>query len=1042
MSRVKKRWEDEQLLHIGRGTSHTDFSRKPEEDCRISLNGNWQFLYLKAPEYSPEGFEDANYDDSGWETIETPSCWEMKGYGQMHYTDVWYLFPVNPPFVPSENPTGIYRRTVKVPKAWDEKQKFLRFEGVGSAFDLWVNGYHAGYSKGSRLSSEFNVSDYMHPGENQVTVRVYKWSDGTYLECQDMWWYGGIYRDVTLVARPKFGIEDYVVEAGLDDNYKEGILIQNIAAAKEADHVQWRLEDGDGREIASGIEKLECGCGKIRTNVGEVHAWSAEIPALYRVNLKLCGKKGLEDVMDEAEVITGFRKVEVRGSNFLVNGKPILINGVNLHDFSPSGGAVVCRKTVEDQLCMMKRYNINAIRCAHYPKMPYFYNLCDKYGFYVIDEADLETHGFEWIERYEWLNNEESWREAYIDRALRMVKEHRNHPCILMWSLGNESSVGKNFNASAEAIRRLDTSRLIHYESDYGADITDVYSTMYTRLDGLLKIGESNDCHGKPHILCEYGHAMGNGPGNLEEYQKLFRKYDRLQGGFIWEWYDHGIKKQDKDGKTTWWYGGDFGDEPNNSNFCMDGLLRPDGTASTGLLHYKQVIAPVRAEAVQLSKGLVKVKNLYDFKDLSNVAMEYQIVHDETVDASGRIEELCAEAGQETLVKIPYRLGRRELGSDYYLNLSFVYKNAVNYGPAGAEIGREQFLLPVYGVEMKEEWDSVLPNGKETNLSSSPMEEKTADSFGYVERKELVLKETAIQAEIIGEGFEAAFDKVTGRLIRYEAEGKRLILSGPSMNLWRAPIDNDMYKVKEWKDKYFLHRQQEQLEEFLIEKDGKELFVKVRTHFSPLSMAFGFKVCYLWHIRRNGELRLSLDMKGFRYSSFMPEFIPRIGIEMFLPHDMKNIVWYGLGPEENYCDMKAAALMGVYRKTVEEMHVEYAKPQENGHREEVRWLGVGDGEKCLLICSEKGIGMDVHDYTIEALERARHVGEIERCKETVVHLDAKHSGVGSNSCGEEQMYVNKTKLNDYSMRLVLKCVECESIIEESKKIRVKREEHR
>ena len=1042
MSRVKKRWEDEQLLHIGRGASHTDFSRKPEEDCRISLNGNWQFLYLKAPEYSPEGFEDANYDDSGWETIETPSCWEMKGYGQMHYTDVWYLFPVNPPFVPSENPTGIYRRTVKVPKDWDEKQKFLRFEGVGSAFDLWVNGYHAGYSKGSRLSSEFNVSDYMHPGENQVTVRVYKWSDGTYLECQDMWWYGGIYRDVTLVARPKFGIEDYVVEAGLDDNYKEGILIQNIAAAKEADHVQWRLEDGDGREIASGIEKLECGCGKIRTNVGEVQGWSAEIPALYRVNLKLCGKKGLEDVMDEAEVITGFRKVEVRGSNFLVNGKPILINGVNLHDFSPSGGAVVCRKTVEDQLCMMKRYNINAIRCAHYPKMPYFYSLCDKYGFYVIDEADLETHGFEWIERYEWLNNEESWREAYIDRALRMVKEHRNHPCILMWSLGNESSVGKNFNASAEAIRRLDTSRLIHYESDYGADITDVYSTMYTRLDGLLKIGESNDCHGKPHILCEYGHAMGNGPGNLEEYQKLFRKYDRLQGGFIWEWYDHGIKKQDKDGKTTWWYGGDFGDEPNNSNFCMDGLLRPDGTASTGLLHYKQVIAPVRAEAVQLSKGLVKVKNLYDFKDLSNVAMEYQIVHDETVDASGRIEELYAEAGQETLVKIPYRLGRREPGSDYYLNLSFVYKNAVNYGPARAEIGREQFLLPVYGVEMKEEWDSVLPDGKETNLSSSAMEEKTADSFGYVERKELVLKETAVQAEIFGEGFEAAFDKVTGRLIRYEAEGKSLILSGPSMNLWRAPIDNDMYKVTDWKDKYFLHRQQEQLEEFLIEKDGKEVFVKVCTHFSPLSMAFGFKVCYLWHIRRNGELRLSLDMKGFRYSSFMPEFIPRIGIEMVLPPDMKNIVWYGLGPEENYCDMKAAALMGVYRKTVEEMHVEYAKPQENGHREEVRWLGVGDGEKCLLICSEKGIGMDVHDYTIEALERARHVGEIERCKETVVHLDAKHSGVGSNSCGEEQMYVNKTKLNDYSMRLVLKCVEYESIIEESKKIRVKREEHR
>ncbi len=1034
MSRVKKHWEDEQLLHIGRCAPHTDYVRASGNECRISLNGSWQFLYIRAPEYSPEGFFDADFPDRGWDTLTVPSCWEMKGYGKMHYTDVWYLFPINPPFVPSENPTGIYRRTVTLPEGWGDKRKILRFDGAGSAFDVWVNGHHAGYSKGSRLTSEFDITRLVCPGENQITVRVYKWSDGTYLECQDMWWYGGIYRDVTLIARPKAGIEDYAVEAGLDDSYKEGILTQDIAASKEAERAEWRLTDMNGTEIAAGTEKLEEGRARIRTNVGRVRPWSAEIPSLYKVTLKLYGREAASEILDEAEVVTGFRRVEVRGSNFLVNGVPILINGVNMHDFSPAGGAAVSRETVEEHLRMMKRYNINAVRCAHYPKMPYFYGLCDKYGFYVIDEADLETHGFEWIEKYEWLNNEESWREAYIDRAVRMVKEHRNHPCILMWSLGNESSVGKNFDASAEEIRRLDASRLIHYESDYAADITDVYSTMYTRLEGLKRIGESNDCHGKPHILCEYGHAMGNGPGNLEEYQKLFRKYERLQGGFIWEWYDHGIEKKDKDGNTTWWYGGDFGDEPNNSNFCMDGLLRPDGTASPGLIHYKQVIAPVKAEAADLSDGTVRIRNLFDFRDLSDIVLEYQVVHGETVDASGRIEELCARAGEEVLVKLPYTIGEPEPGSDYYLNLSFVSKSSADYAPAGFEIGTGQFLLPA----------GALASGAADRIENESEH-----------RSALEVKETAAWAEITGEDFSVVFDKVTGKLTSYEVRGKQMITAGPSLNLWRAPIDNDMYKVADWKEKYFLHRQQEQMEEFEICRkpleglpgtgceaggDDDGVTVRVRTHFAPLSMAFGFKGCYTWSIRRSGELNLSLEMKGFQYSGFIPEFIPRIGIEMRIPEEMKNIAWYGLGPEENYCDMKSAARMGIYRKTVEEMHEEYAKPQENGHREEVQWLAAGDKEESLLICSDRGVGIDVHDYTIESLERARHAGEIRRCDETVLHIDAKHSGLGSNSCGEEQTYANKTKLNDYSMRLVFKCVRNEAVVEESRKVKVKENE--
>ena len=384
-------------------------------------------------------------------------------------------------------------------------------------------------------------------------------------------------------------------------------------------------------------------------------------------------KNGMAE--DEITIRIGFRKIELKGCNFLVNGQPILLSGVNMHDFSPKGGGTVEKAVVEEDMRLMKQHNINAIRCSHYPKQPYFYELCDYYGFYVIDVADLETHGFEWIEKYEWLNEEPSWKEAYCDRSVRMVKEHRNHPCILMWSLGNESSTGTNFTASAEAIRSVDGSRLIHYESDYEADITDVYSTMYTRLDGMRKIGENNDCHGKPHILCEYCHAMGNGPGNMEDYQEMFRKYDRMQGGFIWEWYDHGIETKDKDGNVTYYYGGDYGDSPNNSNFCMDGLLRPDRVPSTGLIHYKQVIAPVKAELLDAEEGKVRIYNLRYFKSLEDVSVKYEIMHDDQKDCEGIIERLEAAPQGYHDICVPVKPENVEEETEYYLNLIFTYNS-------------------------------------------------------------------------------------------------------------------------------------------------------------------------------------------------------------------------------------------------------------------------------------------------------------------------------------------------------------------------------
>lgn len=1004
MKRERKQWENEEILQIGRREAHTDFKRHDNFSEKLSLNGEWKFLFLKAPEYSPEHFEEKNYADESWDEIKVPGCWERNGYGKLHYTDVWYLFPINPPFVPSENPTAIYRRSFEVKEGWKNEKIILRFDGVSSAYDVWINGTHVGYSKVSRLGSEFDITDYCETGENQITVRVYRWSDGTYLECQDMWWYSGIFRDVTVYTEPKKAVNDYIVDADLDKTYENGILKQTICADVAADRAVWKLWK-ESKEIAGGEISLENGCGEATDLVGKVESWNAEEPNLYRVEVTLY--EG-EQPVDVIETQTGFRKIENDGKNFRVNGKVILLNGVNLHDFSPKGGATVDPAVVEQDLILMKQHNINAIRCSHYPKASYFYDLCDRYGFYVIDEADLETHGFEWIEKYEWLNEEESWKNAYCDRSSRMVKEHRNHPSIIMWSLGNESSTGANFDASAAGIRALDNTRLIHYEGDFEADITDVYSTMYTRLDGMKRIAEGNDAHGKPHILCEYGHSMGNGPGNLEEYQELFRKYPRLQGGFIWEWYDHGIEEKDANGNTTYYYGGDYGDAPNNSNFCMDGLLRPDRVPSTGLEAYKQVIAPVKFTLEDAESGELKIESRYQFRTMEHAALIWKVVHDEEIICEGKVEELEIEPEKAGKIILPYKVEEILPETDYYLNLSLVYKEANQYADAGMEIAHAQFKLPYH-------------------KSGKAQQETKGAALEVIKSKTRVI--------VQNDQVEMVFDRVRGKLLTMKKEGKLWITEGPSLNLQRATIDNDMYKIVDWREKYFLYRQQEQCECFRVQQKNEAVEIEIHTHFSLLSQAFGFKGIYTYIIYPDGAVSLDLKMNGFKYSKFVPEFIPRIGIEFKMPGEMRNVAWYGLGPEENYPDMKAAAFVGLYHKKLEEMHVEYAMPQENGHRGEVRWLAVGNEKESMLVKAETPVGIDVHDYTIEALDKAKHIGEIEKCDETVVHIDAKHSGVGSNSCGEEQLYANKTRINDYEMKLWISCTENGRLTEESKKVR-------
>ena len=1041
MKRAKKRWEDETLLHIGRSEAHADFHRSADKGKELLLDGEWKFLFLPAPEYSPEGFFESDFPCGDWDKIPVPSCLERQGYGKPHYTDVWYLFPVNPPFVPPDNPTGIYRRSFTLAPEETGGRTVIRFDGVSSAFDLWVNGQHAGYSKVSRLGSEFDITRLVHEGENQLTVRTYRWSDGTYLECQDMWWWSGIFRSVRLLILPECPILDLQVTAGYDERTGQGALCaevfcgadvrgggctlsdgsDEIAAggghtgertlaqenSKESEHIiEWKLSDGSGRQVASGTEDTWADRGegkkslKFSASVPEVIPWNAEKPYLYRLEVRLLDG---EHAADEVYTAAGFRTVRISGHQFLVNGCPILLNGVNLHDYSPKGGLTVEREVVTEDLMLMKRYNINAIRCSHYPKASWFYELCDELGFYVIDEADLENHGFEWIEHYDWLNNLDSWKAAYTDRVLRMIREHRNHPCILMWSLGNEASTGSNFDAAAEAARREDPTRLIHYEGDPKADITDVYSTMYTRLAQLKEIGEGNDGHGKPHILCEYGHCMGNGPGNLEEYQELFRKYDRLQGGFLWEWYDQGLEEKGPDGKTVYRYGGDYGDFPNNGNFCLDGLLTPDRRASSGLLHYSQVIAPVGASLTDRKNLIFRIENRKFFTGLDDLALTAEYLRDGDI--------ICAE--EVPLPEIPprgygeIRLSFPEAGEDgaeYLVNLLFRRKEGSAFARKGDQAAAFQFLV-------KESGDPETERSENRKPDADPGESR-----------EPAVTETPVRLMVSASDAAFVFDKVKGKLLTVTRNGETVIQNGPRLTWRRAAIDNDMYKRGDWEKKYFLDQETEEAESFETGREmtpeGPCVRVAIQTYFSSLSMAFGFRAGYVYRIFSDGSFRLSVKLKGFARTPFVPQFIPRIGLEMVLPREYQNVTWYGLGPMENYPDMKSAARLGIYEQTVDGFHEGYIRPQENGHRCETRWICIAEpGGTEIRAEAASPLGFDVHDYTIDALQAAAHDDELKRGGDTVLHLDAKHSGLGSNSCGEEQTFPNKTKLNDYVMDL-------------------------
>ena len=867
-----------------------------------------------------------------------------------------------------------------------EKDTVLKFHGVDSAFDVWVNGNHVGFGKVSRLPSEFDITGFVKTGENDITVRVYKWSDGTYLEDQDMWWLSGIYRDVELINEEKNAVLDLRVNGTLDDSYKNGFFTAGITMKQAGTNLGWKLSY-KGKTVLEGELVSEGKDICIEAEIPEVHTWTAETPELYEFT-----------VMTENQEVTvrcGFRKIEIKDKNFRVNNQVILLNGVNHHDYNPREGRRVTREQMESDIRLMKQYNINAVRCSHYPANEYFYDLCDEYGLYVINEADLECHGFEWVENYTWITDDETWKDAYVDRSVRMVKRDRNHPSIIMWSMGNESAFGCNFRSAAEAIRELDDTRLVHYEGDFEAEVTDVYSTMYTRLKGLKEIAEYQIKGDKPHVMCEYGHAMGNGPGGLKAYQDMYRKYKRLQGGFLWEWYDHGIYTEEKD-KKYYKYGGNYGDFPTNGNFCIDGILMPDRTPSPGMEEYKQIIAPVEITAVEGSMNKIQIRNYYDFLNLDTTTLYWEVKAEDQMIQDGTVEGLSVAPHEGKIITLPITAFELQENTDYYLNLTVCQKEERNYAPAGYEIKKVQIPMQI-----------------------------RKDGFSVTEGQGgLTVENSRVTAK---------FSTVFGKLISFGKDGKEYLTEGPRMNVYRATIDNDMYKKEDWMNKYFIQKPVEETEYVSCLKEDHKVIVRIGTFFSCYNQSWGFECDYTYTVYSCGQMKVEIQGKAVQRGKLEPAFLPRIGVIMKGNKNFQKTMWYGMGPGESYVDSKAASIMGIYENTVDGMMTDYVFPQENGHHEQVKWFRIGDGKDGLLCKMEEKLGLNLANYTDESLEKAQHPFEIEKADDVIIHLDYRQSGLGSNSCGEEQLEENKVKLQDFAMAFTVQAAECGTEIRKARK---------
>ena len=949
---------------------------REESDRMQLLNGTWKFQYFNSIYDIQDSFFEKNYDTENFDEIQVPSVWQMAGYDTHQYTNIRYPFPFDPPYVPQDIPCGAYVHTFEYSRDEKAPKSFLNFEGVDSCFYVWINGSYIGYSQVSHMTSEFDVTDVLQDGTNTVAVLVMKWCDGSYLEDQDKFRMSGIFRDVYILKRPKQAISDYHIKTRIEDMLAKVEIEMKFYSPL---NVKISIEDRNGAVVALGSIAEE---GTAVLEIASPELWNTENPYLYKLILET-----------ENEVIVdhiALRKIEIKDQVIYLNGQKIKFRGVNRHDSDPVTGFTISLEQLTTDLTLMKQHNFNAIRSSHYPNAPFFYEMCDKYGFMVIDEADIEAHGPFMIYRKEdtdynrfkrWnekIADDPVWEEAIVDRVKLMVERDKNRFCIVMWSMGNESAYGCNFEKALEWTKNFDPDRITQYESaryrnydeTYDYSNLDVYSRMYP---ALSEIQEYLDKDGsKPFLLVEYCHSMGNGPGDFEDYFQMIQDNDKMCGGFVWEWCDHAIAHGTaENGKTIYAYGGDHGEEIHDGNFCMDGLVYPDRTVHTGLLEYKNVYRPARVISYDKESGELVLHNYLDFDNLKDyVKISYELTQDGLVISKGILPEFSVAPHGEG--KTNLKINVPENGK-CYLKLIYHLKKEL-------PLLDEDHILGFDEIEVSKE-------DTKCKLAEKWIPKTVVDS-------ELQVNENDTQIHIKGREFAYTIDKRTALFTEMKFAGREYLNHPMELNIWRAPTDNDMYIKSEWKK---AHYDKAYTRAYTTEVVQGKHGVKITSHASVVAETVQkiLDVTITWKIEAAGKI--DADIAVTKDDEF-PD-LPRFGVRMFLDKKLSAVRYFGMGPQESYCDKHQAASHGLYRADVGDLHEDYIRPQENGSHYDCEYVELNNSRYGIVASAEKAFSFNASYYTQEELEKKTHNYELIESDSVVFCVDYALNGIGSNSCG-------------------------------------------
>ncbi len=991
-------WENSRVFAEGRETPRaTAFPYDSREsalkaDATVSsyyrnLNGNWKFKFSTKPDDRPADFYRNGYDVSGWDEIEVPSNWEMKGYGVPIYTNTTYPFPMNPPYIPhDDNPVGSYKRSFEIPSDWNGRRVYLHFDGSTAGMYVWVNGKKVGYVQSTKNPAEFDITEFVTPGKNDVACEVYRWTDGSYLEDQDFWRLSGIDRNVYLYSTAQERIQDFTITQDLTPNYKAGVFgvkvnLRNYASEASKGKLEVKLYDTAGKQVLSQTKNVDIKADgtdvvDFSSTVKNVKRWDGEHPNLYTAVITLLDSKG--KVVESTSSKVGFRRIEIKDAQLMVNGTPIEVHGVNLHEHHPVTGHVIDRATMIKDIQTMKRHNVNAVRMCHYPESPLWYDLCDQYGLYIVDEANIENHGFG-VREKDWRDNpahpavSPDFRDAILDREVLLVTRDKNHPSVIVWSLGNESGNGPNFHDAYDLVKSMDSSRPVQYEQAYGGDNTDIVCPMYPSIQHMEDYAKRTDVT-RPYIMCEYAHAMGNSSGNFQDYFDLIRSSKQMQGGFIWDWVDQGILTKDENGREYWAYGGDFGatNYTHDENFCINGMVQPDRTPHPGLMEVKKVYQDIRFAPVNLAKGEIKVENHFLSTNLDNYRFEWELLRNGVKEASGTLPRLNVAPGKSTVVAIPISKSQLDPDADTHLSIYAYTTKGDDIVPADHEVAREQFTLG----------EGVSPMVADLTKGSAPV--LTEDNDNWI---------------VTANGVETRYSKRDGRMWGYSVDGKRLLNECPEPSFWRAPTDND------WGENAQRH-----LNAWRCAADNrKSAGATVSTENGVVTVTSSWTLpdiansAYrnVYTIYPDGTVKVSAQWDAGK--SEVPE-VMRFGMRMALPKSYDNFEWYGRGPWENYSDRYTAAFMGVWSGKVGEQYFPYIRPQESGNKTGVRWAELTDDSgKGLKVWGTEPLNVTALDFAAETIDPGvtkgqRHNSDVVRDRHNVyLNVDLGQRGLGGDN---------------------------------------------